>query len=145
MPQPSAKSSLNDLVAPVPSLVNVCPSTVKEFSQEITESVLSPVPSSAAADTMVNAVPGVSLAFSASAARPWCCATARTSPVDAWTATIAPEPDAPPSAARAAPWTFELIVVRTGVPASPGQRASTPTWVPDEVTATTSVVGVPRS
>ena len=144
MPQPSAKSSANDLVAPVPSLLNVRPLTVKEFSHEITESVFSPVPSSAAADTMVNAVPGVSLAFSASA-EAWCCATARTSPVDAWTATIAPEPDAPPSAARAAPWTFELIVVRTGLPATPGQRASTPIWAPDEVTATTSVVGVPRS
>src|SRR5215467_3203923 len=107
VPQSSAKAALKGLVAPVPSKVNVCPSTVKEFSQEIREPVFSPAPSSAAADTMVNAVPGVILAFSTSPAAcepgTWCCAIARTCPVDAWTATIAPELDAAPSAARAAP------------------------------------------
>ena len=56
------------MVAPVPSLVNVCPPTVKEFSQDSGEAVVNPFPSSAAADTMVNAVPGVSLPFNASAA-----------------------------------------------------------------------------
>src|SRR6516165_10636907 len=105
VPQPSAKSALKGLVAPVPSKVNVCPSTVKEFSQAIGEPVFSPDPSNAAADTMVNAVPGVILAFSTSAAAcepgTWCCAIARTCPVNAWTATIAPELDAAPSAARA--------------------------------------------
>ena len=129
--------------------MKVCPPTVKVFSQASWEPVFSPVPSSAAADTMVNAVPGVSLALSASAPvwapDPWCWATARTSPVDARTATICPEPGTPLSAASAAFCAVELMVVRTGVPASPGQRASTPAWVPAEVTATISVVGVPRS
>ena len=41
-------------------------------------------------------------------------------PVDAWTATISPEPDTPLSAVNAALWTVGLIVVRTGVPAAPG-------------------------
>src|SRR6516225_10472842 len=149
VPQSSAKAALKGLVAPVPSKVNVCPSTVKEFSQAIGEPVFSPDLSNAAADTMVNAVPGVSLAFSASAAGgepgTWCCAMAKTCPVEAWTATITPALDALSSAARAALCTFELIVVRTGVPGTPGHRASTPAWVPAEVTATTSVVGVPSS
>src|ERR1700677_2419447 len=87
VPQPSAKSSLKDLVAPVASLVKVCPPTVKEFSQEIWVPALTPVPSNAAADTMVNTLPGVSLALSASAAGApdaWRGAPASPPPVDAW-------------------------------------------------------------
>src|ERR1035437_6473301 len=64
VPQSSAKSALNGFSSPVPSLVNVCPPTVKEFSHEIATDGFSPPLSSAAADTMVNAVPGVSFAAS---------------------------------------------------------------------------------
>ncbi len=98
---------------------------------------------------MVNAAPGTSLAFRApSAGRApdaWCCATARTSPVDALTATISPESGTPSRASRAAFCAAELIVVCTGVPAAPGHLATMPVCWPAEFTATTSVVGVPRS
>ena len=73
---------------------------------------------------MVNAAPGASLAFRApsagSAPDAWCWATARTSPVDALTATISPEFGTPSRAVRAASCTLEPIVVRTGVPAEAG-------------------------
>ena len=91
-------------------------------------------PSRAAADTMVNAVPGASFASSAppagSGPAPWRWATASTWPVDAWTATISPEFRTLSSAATAAPCTAELMVVRTGVPEVPGQVASTPPTTP---------------
>ena len=83
---------------------------------------------------MVNAGPGISRAFSApaagSGADAWCCPTARTSPVDARTATISPEFGTLSRAVRAAFCTRESIVVRTGPPG---------------FTATTWVVGVPSS
>ena len=125
MSQPSAKAVLNGFCSPVPSLVKVCPSTVKEFAHEIgVDTATSRLLTSAAADTMVNAVPGISFAFSVPplgrAPDAWCCATARTSPVEARTATISPELDTPSRAVRAASCTFESIVVRTGVPAAPG-------------------------
>src|SRR6266852_797171 len=123
---------------------------IKEFVHEIgVDTATSLLLTSAPADTMVNAVPGTSFAFSAPAAGrapdAWCCATARTCPVDAWTATISPELDTPSRAARAAFCTVELIVVRTGVPGVPGHRARTPVCAPAELTTTTSVVGVPSS
>src|SRR5580658_878087 len=82
VPQPSANSALNGFSSPVPSLVNVWPPTEKEFSQEIWADGFSPVASSAAADTMVNAMPGASFASrgpaAGSAPEAWCWATART-------------------------------------------------------------------
>ena len=63
--QPSAKAVLNGFCSPVPSLVKVCPPTMKEFVHEIEVDTASPLLTSAAADTMVNAVPGNSFAFSA--------------------------------------------------------------------------------
>src|ERR1035437_7495855 len=54
VPQSSAKSALHGFSSPVPSLVNVCPPTVKEFSHEIATNGFTPPLSSAAADTMVN-------------------------------------------------------------------------------------------
>ncbi len=109
MPQASAKSALNGFCAPVPSLVNVCPPTDREFSHETAWAGASPSLSSAAADTMVNAVPGVSFAASGPPAGSdpdaWRWATARTLPVDAWTATISPELAEAWSALRAASWT----------------------------------------
>src|SRR5580692_9085231 len=129
VPQPSAKSALNGFSSPVPSLVNVWPPTVKEFSHEIWVDAVSPSLSSAAADTMVNAVPGTSFAASGSGAgsapEAWRCATARTWPVEAWTATISPEFELLLSAFRAAFWTCELIVVCTDEPGTPTQRART--------------------
>ena len=127
--------------------MKVCPLTVKEFAHEI--GTASPLLTSAAADAMVNALPGTSGALSAPPAGrapdAWCCATARTSPVDARTATISPELDTRSRAVRAAFCTLESIVVRTGVPAVPGHWARTPVGWPAEFTATTSVVGVPSS
>src|SRR5215472_14727020 len=87
VPQPSAKAVLNGFGSPVPSLEKVCPPTLKEFGHVIGADADRPCWTRAAADTMVNAVPGVSFAFSASSAGrtpdAWCCATASTSPVDA--------------------------------------------------------------
>ena len=61
VPQPSAKAVLNGFGWPVPALVKVCPSTVKEPAHEIGVDADTPYLTSAAADTMVNALPGVSL------------------------------------------------------------------------------------
>ena len=81
-----------------------------------------PVPSRAAVDTMVNAVPGEMRAFRAPPAGsswPATCwpATARILPVDGWTATISAEAlGASCSADVAAAWTLGLIVVVTARP-----------------------------
>jgi hypothetical protein len=147
--QPSAKSVLNGLSSPVPSLVKVCPPTLKERAHGTEVEGDTSFSASAAADTMVNAVPGASFAFSTppagSAPDAWCWATARISPVDARTATISPEFGLPFRAVRAASCTLESIVVRTGVPAVPGHWARTPVCWPAGFTATTSVVGVPSN
>ena len=150
VPQPSAKAVLNGLCSPVPSLEKVCPPTLKELAHGIEVDSDTPFFStSAAADTMVNAAPGASFAFSApsggSDPDAWCWATARPSPVDARTATISPEFGMPSRAARAASCTLESIVVRTGVPAEPCHWARTAVCWPAEFIATTSVVGVPSS
>src|SRR4030095_9290299 len=63
VPQPSAKSVLNGLSSPVPSLVKVCPSTLKEPAHGTEVEGDTSFLASAAADTMVNAVPGASFAF----------------------------------------------------------------------------------
>src|SRR5207302_8150873 len=118
---------------------------VKEVSQGTGLDTDSPPSSSAAADTMVKAVPGISFAFSGPPAGRapdrWRWPTARTLPVEAWTATISPEYGTPSSAVSAAFCTVELIVVCTGVPDVPGHSARTPIVTPAGFTATTSVVG----
>src|SRR6516165_9049960 len=68
VPHPSAKAVLNGFGWPAPALVKVRPSTVKELGHEIGVDADTPYLTSAAADTMVNAVPGVSLALSAPSA-----------------------------------------------------------------------------
>src|SRR6266702_578454 len=68
VPQPSANATLNGFCSPVPSLVKVWPPTVKEGAHEIGVDSVTPFLASATADTMVNAVPGASCAFSAPSA-----------------------------------------------------------------------------
>src|SRR5262249_22447569 len=87
VPQPWAKAALNGTGWPVPGLEKVRPSTLKELAHGIGVDADTPCLASAAADTMVNAVPGDSFAFRApSAGRapdPWLCATASTQLVNA--------------------------------------------------------------
>src|ERR1700744_3625989 len=94
---PWAKSVANVGLEPVEEdacwSLNSWPPTLAVLVHGTWVLVENPVPSSAAVDTMVNASPGETRAFSAPPAgrsTPATCwpATARTLPVEAWTATI---------------------------------------------------------
>src|SRR5262249_38559991 len=72
-------------------------------------------------------------------------ATARISPVDGRTATIAPRCDTVASACSAAACTARSSVSRTGVPGRPAARNSRVTGLPAASTIESSVVAVPVS
>src|ERR1700753_3773917 len=123
--QPWAKSWLNVVSAPrfedSSCSLNSWPPTLAVLVHGTLVLLVVPVPSRAAVETMVNAVPGDSLAFSAppagSGTWPAACwpATARTWPVEACTATISAEAvGTAPRTEVAAACTGELIVVVIG-------------------------------